>query len=54
MYRYTNILKTIRTITPQGHIAGGAVRDTILEKPLHDVDVFVDGIQHIDDCIGNQ
>lgn len=48
MYRYTNILKTIRTITPQGHIAGGAVRDTILEKPLHDVDVFVDDV-HVEE-----
>lgn len=40
--RYTDILKTIRTVAPQAHIAGGAVRDTILEKPIHDIDVFVD------------
>jgi hypothetical protein len=48
MYRYTNILKTIRTIAPQAHVAGGAVRDTILEKPLHDIDVFVDDV-HVEE-----
>jgi hypothetical protein len=44
MYRYTNILKTIRTIAPQAHIAGGAVRDTLLDKEIHDIDVFVDDV----------
>lgn len=42
MYRYTNMLKTIRSIAPQAHIAGGAVRDTILQKTIHDIDVFID------------
>jgi hypothetical protein len=44
MYRYTDILKTIRTIAPQAHIAGCAARDTILDKPIHDIDVFVDDV----------
>jgi hypothetical protein len=42
MYRYTDILKTIRTIASQAHIGGGAVRDTLLDKPIHDIDIFVD------------
>jgi hypothetical protein len=49
MYRYTEIIKTIRTIAPQAHIAGGAVRDTILEKPIHDIDVFMDD-DHVEEA----
>ena len=37
MYRYANIIKTIRSIAPQAHLAGGAVRDTILEKEIRDI-----------------
>lgn len=44
MYRYTEIIKTIRSIAPQAHIAGGAVRDTILEKEIRDIDIFVDDV----------
>jgi Poly A polymerase head domain len=40
MYKYSDILETIRTIAPQTHIAGGAVRDTLLEREIHDVDIF--------------
>ena len=49
MYRYTEIIKTIRTIAPQAHIAGGAVRDTILDKPIHDIDVFMDD-EHVEEA----
>jgi hypothetical protein len=48
MYRYANIIKTIRSIAPQAHLAGGAVRDTILEKEIRDIDMFVDD-DHVDE-----
>jgi tRNA nucleotidyltransferase/poly(A) polymerase len=36
MYDYAITLASIRSIAPEAHIAGGAVRDTILKKPIHD------------------
>jgi hypothetical protein len=38
---YNSILKTIRKLDPTAHIAGGAVRDTLLERPIKDIDVFL-------------
>jgi tRNA nucleotidyltransferase/poly(A) polymerase len=40
--RYDNILEALQRALPSSvHIAGGAVRDTILERPIKDVDVFL-------------
>jgi hypothetical protein len=41
VYAYTTILTGLQQVAPETHIAGGAVRDTILEKPIHDIDVFM-------------
>src|SRR5262249_28392006 len=38
---YTTVLTTLQQIAPEAHIAGGAVRDTILRKPIQDIDVFM-------------
>jgi hypothetical protein len=40
--QYQSILDGIQTIEPLAHIAGGAVRDTILERPIKDIDVFLE------------
>jgi len=38
---YYGILEALqRTLPCKPHIAGGAVRDTILERPIRDIDVF--------------
>ena len=42
IYDYVDILAELRSVAPQAHIAGGAVRDALLEKPIHDIDVFMD------------
>jgi hypothetical protein len=39
---YTTVLTTLQQIAPEAHIAGGAVRDTILQKQIHDIDVFME------------
>ena len=36
---YATILARLRD-RAEAHIAGGAVRDTILKKPIHDIDVL--------------
>ena len=39
---YDNILETLRRdVSASAHIAGGAVRDTILGRPIRDVDIFL-------------
>ena len=38
---YTTVLATLQQIAPEAHIAGGAVRDTILQKQIRDVDIFM-------------
>src|SRR5262249_40710851 len=38
---YTTILAALQQVVPEAHIAGGAVRDTLLQKQIHDVDVFM-------------
>jgi Poly A polymerase head domain len=39
--RYNPILTAIRGLDPTAHIAGGAVRDTLLERPIKDIDLFL-------------
>jgi hypothetical protein len=46
---YTTVLATLQQIAPEAHIAGGAVRDTILQKQIHDVDVFMED-KHVDEA----
>jgi hypothetical protein len=41
VFDYTTILTALQKIAPEAHIGGGAVRDTILEKPIADIDVFM-------------
>src|SRR5262245_35721796 len=39
---YDNILEALQqTIPGSVHIAGGAVRDTILDRPIKDIDIFL-------------
>jgi hypothetical protein len=39
---YDNVLEALqRAISGRVHIAGGAVRDTLLDRPIRDVDVFL-------------
>jgi hypothetical protein len=40
--RYNSILSTMRGLCPTAHIAGGAVRDSLLERPIKDIDLFLD------------
>jgi hypothetical protein len=47
MNDYTAILATLQRFAGEAHIAGGAVRDTLLEKPIHDIDVFMSD-EHVD------
>ena len=39
---YGTILEALqRDVSDSVHIAGGAVRDTILERPIRDIDIFI-------------
>jgi Poly A polymerase head domain len=39
---YDNILEALQRAIPGSvHIAGGAVRDTILDRPIRDIDIFL-------------
>ena len=49
MSDYTTVLTTLQQIAPEAHIAGGAVRDTILQKQIHDVDVFMKD-EHVEEA----
>jgi Poly A polymerase head domain len=49
MSDYTTVLATLQQIAPEAHIAGGAVRDTILQKQIHDVDVFMED-EHVEEA----
>ena len=49
MFDYTTVLATLQQIAPEAHIAGGAVRDTILQKQIHDIDVFM-GDEHVEEA----
>lgn len=39
---YSEILNTIKDLCPTAHIGGGAVRDSLLERPIKDIDLFLD------------
>jgi hypothetical protein len=41
MFDYTTLLGALQQIAPEAHIAGGAVRDTVLEKPIAHIDIFM-------------
>jgi hypothetical protein len=41
VYAYGEILAHLQCVAPGAQIAGGAVRDTLLERPIRDVDVFL-------------
>ena len=49
MFDYRTILTTLQQVAPEAHIAGGAVRDTILQKPIHDIDVFMKD-EHVEEA----
>lgn len=49
MFDYTTVLATLQQIAPEAHIAGGAVRDTILQKQIHDIDVFMQD-EHVEEA----
>ena len=49
IYDYTAILKSLQQVAPEAHIAGGAVRDTILKKQVHDIDVFM-ADEHVEEA----
>jgi Poly A polymerase head domain len=51
VFDYKTILTTLQEIAPEAHIAGGAVRDTILEKPIADIDVFMTD-EHVEEAAG--
>src|SRR6516165_7479199 len=42
--RYNPILNAIRELCPTAHIGGGAVRDSLLERPIKDIDLFLDDV----------
>src|SRR5215831_3366289 len=46
---YTTILAALQQVAPEAHIAGGAVRDTILQKQIHDIDVFMHD-EHVEEA----
>jgi hypothetical protein len=39
--RYNPILSELQKLDPLAHIAGGAIRDTLLERPIKDIDLFL-------------
>jgi hypothetical protein len=39
---YNPMLSTIKGLCPTAHIGGGAVRDSLLERPIRDIDLFLD------------
>jgi Poly A polymerase head domain len=47
MFDYASVLTTLQQVAPEAHIAGGAVRDTILQKQIHDIDVFMND-EHVE------
>src|SRR6516165_1044292 len=49
VFDYATILATLQQIAPEAHIAGGAVRDTILQKQIHDIDVFMKD-EHVEEA----
>ena len=42
LQHYQTLLTELRPVSPDAHIAGGAVRDTLLDRPIKDIDLFLD------------
>ena len=42
LQRYNPILNAMKDLCPTAHIGGGAVRDSLLERPIRDIDLFLD------------
>ena len=42
--QYGQILDMARNLCGSAHVAGGAVRDTILQRPVKDIDLFLDDV----------
>jgi hypothetical protein len=40
--RYGELLGTLQSLSPMAHIGGGAVRDTLLGRPIRDIDIFLE------------
>src|SRR4051812_35517982 len=38
---YNSILNTMRGVSPTPHVAGGAVRDSLLDREIKDIDLFL-------------
>lgn len=49
VYDYTTILAGLQKIAPEAHVAGGAVRDSILNRPINDIDIFL-ADRHVEDA----
>jgi hypothetical protein len=49
IYDYGDILKTPQDLSSSAHIAGGAVRDTVLGRRIKDIDIFLDNA-HCDEA----
>ena len=49
VHDYTAILASLQRIAPEAHIAGGAVRDTVIGKAIHDIDVFMND-KHVEEA----
>jgi hypothetical protein len=48
VYDYTTVLTTLQQIAPEAHIGGG-VRDTILQKQIADIDIFMKD-EHVEEA----
>src|SRR5215831_12935069 len=46
---YTTILAALQQVAPEAHIAGGAVRDTLLQKQICDIDLFMSD-EHVEEA----
>ena len=49
VYDYRAVLISLQQVAPKAHIAGGAVRDTILDREIADIDVFI-ADEHVDEA----
>jgi hypothetical protein len=47
---YAGILTKLQQIAPAAHIAGGAVRDTVLQRDIADIDIFL-ADEHLEDAV---
>lgn len=46
---YQSLLAALREVSNDAHIAGGAVRDTLLDRPICDIDLFLNNA-HINEA----